>query len=121
MQEFLNKRDEYAEYILEDRDEELFEYRFKKLLSETPYITQEKAELILNCQGGFATADERPLYIERKCREDMIACILLAMLTLHYEYGFCEDRMNRLATEWAHCDVSEPSRWAEGYLKVKFR
>ena len=118
MQEFLAKCDEYAEYMLEDRDPELLEYRFDKLMKETPYITREKAELILHCQEGFAAEEEKPLYIDRSCRDDMIACILLALIVLHYEYNFCEDRMSRLATEWAHCGISEPHKWAENHLKI---
>ena len=118
MKEFLDKCDEYAEYILEDRDDELFDYRFEKLLKDCPYITQERAELILDCQEGFATEDEKLLFTDRNCREDMIACILLAMVVLHHEYGFCEDRINRLATEWAHCGVSNPGRWVEKHLKI---
>ena len=119
MQEFLNKCDEYAEYILENRDQELLEYRFEKLLKDTPYINQEKAELILDCQEGFATDAERPLYIEPNCRDDMIACIMLALIVLHHEYNFHEDRINRVATEWAHCGITNPGAWVEKHLKIR--
>lgn len=118
MREFLDKCDEYAEYMLEDRDNELFDYRYEKLIEDCPYITREKAELILDCQEGFAAAEEKPLYIEPNCRGDMIACIMLAMIALHHEYSFCEDRMNRLATEWAHCGISNPAAWVEKHLKI---
>lgn len=118
MQEFLAKCDEYAEYMLEDRDSELLEYRFDELMKDTPYINQEKAELILDCQEGFATDAERPLYIEPHCRDDMIACIMLALIVLHYEYNFHEDRINRVATEWAHCGIASPGTWVEKHLKI---
>lgn len=118
MREFLAKCDEYAEYILENRDRELLEYRFEKLLKDTPYINQEKAELILDCQEGFATDAERPLYIEPHCRDDMIACIMLALIVLHHEYNFHEDRINRVATEWAHCGITNPGTWVEKHLKI---
>lgn len=116
--EFLDKYIEYVEYVQADGDKEVRRYRFNEFLKDASYITYAKADNILTCQEGFALADEKPLYLVRACRSDLIDNIVLALIVLHYEYNFAEKRVARYCTLWSQCGYAPAVEWVEKRLDV---
>lgn len=116
--EFLDKYIEYVQYVQEDNDIELRRYRFNELMRDCPYITYARADNILTCQEGFAQSDEKPLYIGKATRSDLIDNIVLALLVLHYEYNFAEKRVARYCTLWSQCGYAPAVEWVEKRLDV---
>ena len=116
--EFLDKYIEYVEYVQADGDKEVRRYRFNEFLKDCSYITYAKADNILTCQEGFAQADEKPLYLVRACRSDLIDNIVLALIVLHYEYNFAEKRIARYCTLWSQCGYAPAVEWVEKRLDV---
>lgn len=116
--EFLDKYIEYVEYVQADNDKEVRRYRFNELLRDCPYITYSRADNILTCQEGFAQEDEKPLYLVKACRSDLIDNIVLALIVLHYEYSFAEKRIARYCTLWAQCGYAPAVEWVEKRLDV---
>ena len=117
--EFLDKYIEYVEYVQADGDKEVRRYRFNEFLKDCSYITYGKADNILTCQEGFAQADEKPLYLVRACRSDLIDNIVLALIVLHYEYNFAEKRIARYCTLWSQCGYAPAVEWVEKRLGVQ--
>ncbi len=109
---------EYVRYVQEDNDKEIRRYRFNELLRDAPYISYSRADNILTCQEGFAADADKPLYIGKACRSDLIDNIVLALIVLHYEFGFGEERIARLCTAWASCGYAPAVEWAEKRLDV---
>lgn len=109
---------EYVRYVQEDNDKEIRRYRFNEMLRDAPYISYSRADNILTCQEGFADSTDKPLYIERRLRSDLIDNIILALIVLHYEFGFGEERIARLCTAWASCGYAPAVEWAEKRLDV---
>lgn len=109
---------EYVRYMQEDNDKEIRRYRFNELLRDAPYISYSRADNILTCQEGFAADADKPLYIGKACRSDLIDNIVLALIVLHYEYGFGEERIARLCTAWASCGYAPAVEWVEKRLGV---
>lgn len=116
---FLNKYIEYVEYVNGDNDKEVRRYRFNELMKDAPYITYSRADNILVCQEAFADDSEKPFYIEKLTRSDLIDNIVLALLVLHYEFGFGEMRIARYSTAWAHCGYVPAVEWVEKWLGEK--
>lgn len=110
---FLNKYIEYIEYVNGDNDKEVRRYRFNELMKDAPYITYSRADNILVCQEAFADDSEKPFYIEKLTRSDLIDNIVLALLVLHYDFGFGEKRIARIMTAWSQCNLSNAVEWAE--------
>lgn len=109
---------EYVRYVQEDNDKEIRRYRFNELMRDAPYITYSRADNILTCQEGFAADADKPLYIGKACRSDLIDNIVLALIVLHYEFGFGEERIARLCTAWASCGYAPAVEWVEKRLDV---
>lgn len=116
---FLDKYIEYIEYIDGDNDKEVRRYRLNELLRDVPYITYSRADNILVCQEAFADDSEKPFYIEKLTRSDLIDSIILALLVLHYEFGFGEIRIARYCTLWSQCGYAPAVEWAEKWLGEK--
>lgn len=116
---FLNKYIEYVEYVNGDNDKEVRRYRFNELMKDAPYITYSRADNILVCQEAFADDSEKPFYIEKLTRSDLIDNIVLALLVLHYEFGFGEMRIARCCTLWSQCGYAPAVEWVEKRLGVQ--
>lgn len=116
---FLENYIEYVQYVQEDNDKEVRRHRFDDMMAECSYINYSTADNILTCQEGFAESSEKPLYIGRDCRSDLIDNIVLALLVLHYEHGYAETRIKRYCTAWAHCGYEDAVKWVEQRLDVK--
>lgn len=113
LKDFMERYCEYVQYVQKENDAEIRRYRLNELMKDCPYVTYSKAQNVLDCQEGFAKEDEKPFYIEKNLRSDLIDNIVLAMVVLHYEFGFAEKRISRIFTEWAHCGINEPRKWVE--------
>lgn len=116
---FLNKYIEYVEYVNGDNDKEVRRYRFNELMKDAPYITYSRADNILVCQEAFADDSEKPFYIEKLTRSDLIDNIVLALIVLHYEFGFGEMRIARYCTLWSQCGYAPAVEWVEKWLDEK--
>jgi len=115
---FIGKYIEYVQYVQADNDKEVRRYRFNELLRDCPYITYSRADIIMTCQEGFAPIYEKPLYINKALRDDLIDNIILALLVLHYEFGFGEMRIARYCTLWSQCGYAPAVEWVEKRLGV---
>lgn len=116
--EFIDSYCEYVRYVQEDNDKEIRRHRFNRLMESAPYITYSRADNILTCQEGFAADADKPLYTERALRSDLIDNIVLALIVLHYEYSYGEERIARLCTAWTHCGYAPAVEWVEKRLGV---
>jgi len=116
--QFIDKYIEYVQYVQADNDKEVRRYRFNELLRNAPYISYSRADNILTCQEGFAPIYEKPLYINKALRDDLIDNIILALLVLHYEFGFGEMRIARYCTLWSQCGYAPAVEWVEKRLGV---
>lgn len=111
--EYFDKYVEAIEYVCGDHDPEIREYRMNKLLQDAPYITYSRAVNVLDCQAGFAPKELEWIYGLKDARGDMIDNIVLAMLVLHYDFGFGEKRIARIMTAWSQCNLNGAVEWAE--------
>lgn len=116
--QFIEKYIEYVQYVQADNDKEVRRYRFNELLRDCPYISYSRADIILTCQEGFAPIYEKPLYINKALRDDLIDNIILALLVLHYEFGFGEMRIARYCTLWSQCGYAPAVEWVEKRLGI---
>lgn len=113
VKQFLDRYCESVRWVDGDKDTEIRRHRFDELLRDAPYITYSRAVNLLDCQAGFAEHEDEPLYREPSIRSDLIDNIVLALLTLHYDFGFGEKRISRIMTAWAHCAKNDAIKWAE--------
>lgn len=101
--EFIDRYIESVDYMQEDSDAEVRRHRFDELIREAPYITYSRAFNVLDCQAEYAGKSEQFAYTNRHLRGELVDNIVLALLTLHYDFGFGETRIARVCTAWAHC------------------
>lgn len=115
VKQFLDRYCESVRWVDGDKDTEIRRHRFDELLRDAPYITYSRAVNLLDCQAGFAEHEDEPFYREPSIRSDLIDNIVLALLTLHYDFGFGEKRISRIMTAWAHCGKKDAIKWAEEF------